>query len=267
MDYGAEYRMLIQEGHLTKSSLLGGLDSIRNANIDDRRRGLFYSGLFELSTGFERLMKVVFILDYKIKNNLKSPTFNEVNGYGHKVDKLFGKCSEILVEAGLSTETTLNEHQRKIISTLSNFAKASRYHNLDVVTGSKKQNADPIVQWVSIIEDFTWGLRMDFIKRAQGMSLKMGRAGAYKETIGGEYVTEVDFYFSLIATEKVNGHLVWMIIDILQPFYYLLKWQYSELSKLSSKSKESIHVPAMYEFFSFLLTPKKSVLRRKRWPK
>lgn len=56
------------------SSLLGGLTSLRNANIDEVYRGLFYSGLFELTTGFERLMKIVLILDHQLKNNLKNPT-------------------------------------------------------------------------------------------------------------------------------------------------------------------------------------------------
>ena len=38
---GENYQLLVQEGHLTMSSLLGDLNSIRNANIDERIEGYF----------------------------------------------------------------------------------------------------------------------------------------------------------------------------------------------------------------------------------
>ena len=90
-----EYLLLVQEGHLTRSALIGGLNSIRKSNIDDNSRGLFYSGLFELATGFERLMKIVYILDYKINNDLKNPSDNQLRKFSHNTKSLFDQCGEL----------------------------------------------------------------------------------------------------------------------------------------------------------------------------
>ena len=94
------------------SSLLGGLNSLRNANIDENHRGLFYSGLFELATGFERLMKIVLILDHQLKNHLKNPTNKELKAFGHNIKDLFDNCSVLPQAYGLRQQPNLNDKPR-----------------------------------------------------------------------------------------------------------------------------------------------------------
>lgn len=262
------FRLLTQEGHLTMSSLLGGLNSIRNANVDDNRRGLFYSGLFELATGFERLMKVVLILDHQLKNDLKNPTNKELKAFGHNIKELFEKCSELPQAYGLRSELKLNDKQRKILLTLTEFAKGSRYYNLDVLTNHNK-NEDPISLWLSVIDDHIWSLRNDVRTKLQSDAIQVvdrsGMAGSWQQNVDGEWVTMLDFYYLMSAIEKANPHIVWSVIEILRPFHGLLWHQCNELhERYASQGKEN-EIPYMFEFFPFFLIPKSSALRKKQW--
>lgn len=250
------------------SSLLGGLNSLRKANIDDNRRGLFYSGLFELATGFERLMKIVLILDHQLKNGLKNPTNKELKAFGHNIKDLFENCSVLPQTYGLRQELNLNDNQIKIISTLTEFAKGSRYYNLDVLTNHNK-NDDPITLWLSVIDDHIWSLRSDVRTKLQNNAIQIvehsGMASSWQQNVDGEWITMLDFYYLMLATDKANPYVVWSVIEILRPFYGLLRHQSFELHELyASKGKEN-EIPYMFEFFPFFLTPKSSVLRKKQW--
>ncbi|EWH08380.1 hypothetical protein DS2_17602 [Catenovulum agarivorans DS-2] len=262
------YRLLTQEGHLTMSSLLGGLNSIRNANIDDTRRGLFYSGLFELATGFERLMKIVLILDHKLNNKLKNPTNKELKAFGHNIKELYESCSELPENYGLRTRLKLCDKKSKIVSTLTEFAKGSRYYNLDVLTNHSK-NEDPISLWLSVIDDHIWSLRSDVRTKLQNDSIQVidrsGMSGKWQQNVDGEWITKMDFYYLMSATEKANPHIVWSIIETLHPFHGVLRYQCNKLQELYAAQDKENEIPFMFEFFPFFLTPKNSALRKKQW--
>lgn len=250
------------------SSLLGGLNSLRNANIDEYHRGLFYSGLFELATGFERLMKIVLILDHQLKNHLKNPTNKELRAFGHNIKDLFDNCSALPQAYGLRQQPSLNYKQTKIISTLTEFAKGSRYYNLDMLTNNN-QNDDPIGLWLSVIDDHICSLRSDVRTKLRNDSAEViersGMASSWQQNVDGEWVTVLDFYYLMSATEKANPHIIWSIIEILRPFYGLLRHQCYELHELYAQQGKENEIPYMYEFFPFFLTPKSSALRKKQW--
>ncbi|WP_217525871.1 hypothetical protein [Vibrio metschnikovii] len=263
-----DYILLTQEGHLTMSSFLGGLNSIRNANIDENHRGLFYSGLFELATGFERLMKIVLILDYKLNNNLISPTNEQLKKFSHNIDALYSRCADLPAQYSINIELKPNEMQRKIISTISNFAKSSRYYNLDVLTNINKDE-NPISQWLDVIDDHIWSLRSDVRTRLQDSAMseihRSGLSDKWHQNIDGEWITMVDYCYLMKATDKANPYVIWSMLEILHPFYSLLKYQCMELQKLYTISGKEGGIPHMYEFFPFFLTPKSVVLRKKQW--
>jgi len=262
--YEKQFRLLQQEGHLTVSSLLGGLNAIRSANIDDNHRGLFYSGLFGLATGFERLMKIVFILEHKINFQFNNPTDKQLRAYGHNLKELYASCSKLSEGYDSSTKFTIDNKQEKILSVLSVFAKGSRYYNLDELTLSNK-NKDPIVQWLSVIDDHVWGLRSDVREKLQASAVKNGNPSQWVQNIDGEWITMIDFHYFFQATEKASYHVVWSIINLLNPFYSLLKKQVYRLHKMQNDLSKSEEIPHMYEFFPFLLASKQTVLRKKQW--
>ncbi|WP_223119681.1 hypothetical protein [Salinicola corii] len=250
------------------SSLLGGLNSIRSSNIDDGHRGLFYSGLFELATGFERLMKIVLVLDHQLKNDLRNPTNKELKSFGHNIKELFQKCSNLTDDYGLRMELNLDEKQDKIVSTLTNFAKSSRYYNLDVLT-NRNSDDDPMRLWVSVIYDHIWSLRVDVRAKLQNKAIQVsdrsGGAGSWLQNIDGNWITMVEFCYLMAATDKANPHIVWSIIKILHPFYALLCYQCEKLHESYTAMGKKDEVPYMYEFFPFLLVSKEDALRKKKW--
>lgn len=56
MAFSATWFLLEQEGLLAQACLCNGLTALRRANLGDKK-GLFYSAFFELSIGFERVLK------------------------------------------------------------------------------------------------------------------------------------------------------------------------------------------------------------------
>ncbi|MBE0370998.1 hypothetical protein PAUR_b1151 [Pseudoalteromonas aurantia 208] len=261
-----KYRLLVQEGHLTMSSLIGGLNSLRKANIDDIHRGLFYSGLFELATGFERLMKIVVLLEHKISNNLENPTNKQLRSFGHNICELYSTCGELAKKHRVHIEMIPNDVQNDMLLVLSDFAKGSRYYNLDELT-SQNNNKDPIAQWLSVIQYHIWGLRSDVREKLQEDALKYGDVSHWYQNLNGEWITDIDFYYFFTATEKASYHVSWSIISLLRPFYYLLQAQTIKLHDMQNSLPEKVpeDLPHMYEFFSFLLENKSSVLRKKQW--
>lgn len=260
--FDRNYQLLIQEGHLTMSSLLGGLNSIRNANIDDAHRGLFYSGLFELATGFERLMKIAVLLEHKINNKLKNPSDKQLRSFGHNISELYCNCMKFANTHGVIAHTPKNDIQDDILEVLSNFAKGSRYYNLDQLT-SGNRNKDPIEQWLSVIQYHIWGLRSDVKEKLETEALQVANVDNWQQNINGDWISECEFYYLLKATEKSSYHVVWSIICILKPFYSLLQAQTHRLHQMENGI--STDIPYMHEFFPFFLSSKREVLRKKNW--
>lgn len=52
------------------------------------KKGFYYSAFFELSIGFERLMKLIIIIDYMADNKLKLPEPQSIEHFGHKLNEL-----------------------------------------------------------------------------------------------------------------------------------------------------------------------------------
>ncbi|WBA07676.1 hypothetical protein [Salinivibrio kushneri] len=256
-----EYLLLVQEGHLTRSALIEGLNSIRKSNVDDNSRGLFYSGLFQLATGFERLMKIVFILDYKINNDFKNPSDKELRKFSHNIKELFDKCANLSLTYELKEKLNLDEFQSKILNVLSSFGTSSRYYNLTELAENNNKE-DPIAQWLDVIDDHVWMLRRDVRENLQNIALSHGTVDSWCQHITGEPVTTIDFHYYLLSTEKANPYIIWSIIDMLRPFYGLLREQVRMLNKKWNKNES---IPFIYEFFVFFLTKRNIVLKRRRW--
>ncbi|PSU73293.1 hypothetical protein C9J22_04995 [Photobacterium phosphoreum] len=263
-----EYRLLSQEGHLTKSSLLAGLDSIRRANIDDQGRGFFYSGLFELSIGFERLMKIVVVLQHKLENDNLNPTNKQLRAYGHNILDLYkASCS---IANKHNVEMKSSDDQQQILEVLSLFGTGSRYYNLDQITESPRHE-DPLKMWSEVINSHIWGLKYSTRQKLEANAFrytdKMNMASSWYpgRNIDGELMMMSEFHYLYHATEKANFHIVWTLVSLLSPFYSLLSKLSHELHNLAELQGVKQTVPYMYEFFSFFLAPKNLVLKRKKW--
>lgn len=143
--------LLQQEGELIHSCLKTGLLVLQNANLDCK--GDYYLAFFLLSSGFERLMKVIIIINYMALNELDTPSSSQIREYGHNLLNLFQKCSQIAKDHGVSEFNDFSSDNicRSILEFLSEFAQRARYHNLDSIAGAKVSE-DPLSQWYNLVK-------------------------------------------------------------------------------------------------------------------
>jgi hypothetical protein len=99
MAFSATWYLLEQEGLLAQACLCNGLTALRRANLGDKK-GLFYSAFFELSIGFERVLKLVLILDHMARNQLVPPDSKTVEDYGHKLRSLLRPTKAVCAAHG-----------------------------------------------------------------------------------------------------------------------------------------------------------------------
>lgn len=143
--------LLQQEGELIHSCLKTGLLILQDANLDFK--GDYYLAFFLLSTGLERLMKVIIIIEHMASNKLNTPSSSQIRGYGHDLRDLFRKCSQIAADYSVSefNDFSSDDINRSILEFLSEFARRTRYHNLDSIAGAGVSR-DPLSQWHTIVE-------------------------------------------------------------------------------------------------------------------
>lgn len=142
--------LMHRETHLCSQSLANGLNCIRK--YDFSKVGLFYSGMFSVTIGFERLLKLILLLDHSIKYS-KFPDNQYLKSKGHKIDKLIAACSVIAKEydegiENLDFEGVFNDELCTLIITfMTDFAIGARYYNLDTLTGRVHGNNEPLARW------------------------------------------------------------------------------------------------------------------------
>ena len=153
MAFSPTWFLLEQEGLLAQACLCNGLTALRRANLGDKK-GLFYSAFFELSIGFERVLKLILILDHMARNQLVPPDSKTVEDYGHKLRSLFDAAKGACAAHGVTALDAFqpNSLPIAILGFLDDFAHpGGRYSNINKLTGHKHQTmVDPIAQWGEI---------------------------------------------------------------------------------------------------------------------
>ncbi len=115
---------------------------------------MFYSAFFELSIGFERVLKLVLILDRMAHNQLVPPNSKTIEGYGHKLRSLFDAARKVCAAHGVTALDAFQPDSLPIVILvfLDEFAHpGGRYSNINKLTGHRHQAmADPIARWGEI---------------------------------------------------------------------------------------------------------------------
>lgn len=112
--------------------------------------GVYSQAFFNLTIGLERTAKLVVLLDYYFKNGHKFFDDGTLKTkYGHDLEKLL-QDAKLVSDAMVTKEMYRfpdTELHRKFISFLSDFAKTTRYYNLNFLTNGNKGQSDPIKTW------------------------------------------------------------------------------------------------------------------------
>ncbi|WXG51721.1 MAG: hypothetical protein RNU03_12895 [Candidatus Sedimenticola sp. (ex Thyasira tokunagai)] len=261
------FLLLQQEGHLMSTCLATGLTELRAAHVHNK--GAFYSSLFNLSIGLERLLKSIVVIEHMIRNNLIPPSKKQLKQYGHDISELYDKSVEIGLNHSnkVPERNGLHEIEQETIRLLSEFAQTSRYHNLDALSNQSKFD-DPLMHWNNIIMNI---LETDVTKHQKEKVLNQARsvAGAIEENtatimqgLDKSSLSTVQALALPGLHEQASKFAVYRIIKIISPLRDLI----SELSHYAYKYPNKNPFPQMQKFLEWIWNDRQYVLRKRKWP-
>ncbi len=276
MVFSATWFLLEQEGLLAQACLCNGLTALRRANLGDKK-GLFYSAFFELSIGFERVLKLVLILDHMARNKLVPPDSKTVEDYGHKLRSLFDATKAVCATHSVTALDAFQAGSLSIVilEFLDDFAHpGGRYSNINKLTGHKHQElADPIAQWGEIAnrimrEQATPGE----CKRAQlnGLVASAAFGGAAVNLISDLNKQSMDVALLHVRASELDTaakHAIYALVTLIAAVREVIDslcgvaW-----SANPPGTSGAATVPDMKEFFQFAWADKQYVMRKRRWP-
>lgn len=138
---------LVHEAGLASYCLGTGLASMRKANFAEPKH--YYGAFFEYTIGLERVMKLALIVDHCVEHGAFPSNEKYAQKYGHRLTDLIAAISGLHTKLDSSArvwEIPSGPIFEAAISILSDFARGSRYYNIDVLTG-KEPTADPVARW------------------------------------------------------------------------------------------------------------------------
>ena len=131
-------------------------------------------GLFSMSQGFERLLKLTMTLILRGEGAPPSSAHFKQKKYRHQLLPLF---DEILDKAKANADVmqalgkdidfcASDKHLREMLDILGEFGESGRYHNLDVLLDGSSQADDSMSRWCALevtvlSEDPKWSQRMN----------------------------------------------------------------------------------------------------------
>jgi hypothetical protein len=262
------FLLLQQEGYLISTCLATGLTELRAANVHNK--GAFYSALFNLSVGTERLLKAIVIIDHMLSKNLSVPSISQLKSYGHNIIELYDSAVSIASnrQVELPSRETLDRINQEILELLSAFAQTTRYYNLNALSSSHN-GEDPLADWSRIIMSI---LSQDVTERQRTRILEQANLWApVIDTISFTLMHGLDQ--RTLSTEEALAlpglheqavkHAVLRIITILSPVRDLI----STLSHEAYGLDVSVPpFPQMQEFLEWMWDDRKYVLRKRKWP-
>ncbi len=141
----------IKECTLIRESIGSGITALGKAGYGDNL-GNYYNAFFGLSTGIERLAKLILVVDDINKSDDNLPNKNKNKSYGHNLIKLFDAVETVTLnhKTELKHRCPHNAISNAIISCLTSFANAGkgRYANFNALDNSNSENEhEPIQKW------------------------------------------------------------------------------------------------------------------------
>ncbi len=144
---------LCKEAQFTGEMLCSGYTEIRKANY--AKRGVYFQAFTSLSTGFERIGKLCYLLIYAIENDGSFPTDKHMkNGIGHDIIKLYKKILDFKIKNNIEYNFLQDLDKtiyQNILNVLSNFGKGDRYANIDLLINNRSYD-DPISVWYKDVD-------------------------------------------------------------------------------------------------------------------
>jgi hypothetical protein len=248
--------LISKEAGLAATCIEQGLTSLRKANFTQKWN--YYQSFFLLSIGLERLLKLTIVTIYRVeKNNL--PDNGELKSYGHDIEKLYLKVTEEIDK----TDNFINDDELylMILKFLSEFARSTRYYNLDSLSGSISEN-DPLHRWKQIQNEIV-KRHCKPIKISKDEMILIKQVNLFSSVIHtDESDTPIDnfldFYLQGKNLDKVQGYSVFYIFKIIS---HLVK----QLNLVSSKVYTMPVLSEFFPLFGYDGMSESEIVRKKDW--
>jgi hypothetical protein len=271
------FHVLEQEGFLAQACLCNGLTALRHANLGETQKGLFYSAFFELSIGFERMMKLIVILDHMGRHDLAPPAKNRIEGFRHDLVKLFAEVKEIGTSLGIEV---LDQHNPTSVSYrtlvfLNDFAHTDgRYSNINHLIGkSSASKAEPLGAWAQLAQ----GILLDCATTRERARVETS-GKLMGEKIGSMVFTLIsdlnqatpdlrNLVSNVAALDVASKHATIALVELIVSLRTIVE----AVAYRADEAGQEVHgdlanIPAMGEFFEFAWAEPSVVRRKMRWP-
>ena len=272
--HSKKFRIIIQEGHLSRGAIINGFNAILDSDYSDKNRGNIYVALFQLSIGIERLLKIVVVLEYMIHQNIGTLKRQDIKeSYGHGILKLYEQMEKIALTYNEQFEPISRDNiGYQALIEFDRFAKTSRYYNLDHLSNSNI-GEDPLKTWYNNIFKRIENNEVAYKIREQkaneilrALDKSFGNPFTSIFDVNDNLMSLFDYIYLNEIHKMVNPRIIWHVIEVLEPIYHLLSdisFKAHDDDGISDTSRDA--VPYMFEFFPFLLLDKPSVIKRKIW--
>lgn len=268
--FSSSYLLLAQEGYLIRSCLTLGLTELRKANVGNK--GAFYSALFNLSVGIERLLKVVIIIDHMLENKLSVLSTKELKKYGHNLIDLHNSVIAIANRKDIEIPnlSSLDAIDQDLLNLLSEFAKITRYHNLDALSKTPANQNAPLASWNEILnkvldKDVPEKRRVRILNESAYISVMLKEnSRVLMNGLDKRPLTIEDVVALPTLHDLAVKYVILRLVNILFPFKNLIKHLCDESCKYSADFSYP-PISMLQEFLTWLCNDKQYVLKKKKW--
>lgn len=257
---------------MIQSCLTHGLTTLRNARVDTK--GHFYTAFFQLSIGFERLMKACVAISHMAHNRFAPPGKSDFKAYGHELASTFEKLKSIAVPKSSHPLETIaaSSIEYAILDFLSEFATTTRYFNLDSLSKSTG-STDPLAAWNVIIErivqdDIAAWRTERILRQSRHLASSLhGLATVIASDLDKNPLDLEGMIHQPRIHDIVSGHAVFHVVCLVRPLTKLLsEITHHALTVAQKQGHKSSPIPYMDEFFHFTLHDRHDILRKRKWP-
>jgi hypothetical protein len=266
----SSFLLLQNEGFLVQNCIRTSLAALRTWRTEDRCA--FYGAFFGLTVGFERLLKILILLDHWYRSR-KFLTDAELKVYCHDIEKLYAKVESLFGQYGVIRNDNLkpDEIDREILAFLSSFARRGRYYNLFTLSGSEGAT-NPLGEWEDILREI---YEKDIPEEKQipepdeNLILvdHVDGNGCIKLTRAGNTVqTQTEHNYDLQKMHIALPEMCWRLVKLLAPLKSLLISIHEQIREKDHGTDGELSVPYMDEFLEFVGEDKTSILESEDWP-
>lgn len=256
---------------MATGALSVGLTALRNTQFPDKAS--FYSGFFNTSIAFERVMKLIVTVEHMLENSFVAPTVSELKAYGHDLESLHNSCIAIGEKYQLKSIKSFTENsiELEMLQFLSEFAKKSRYYNLDALSSSPSSYREPLDRWGNILErifnsDIPQSKKQERISQTSEVhNLLSGSVKAIQHGMDGTLLDLTEVFNLQTKHELAVPYSIVRLFNIISPLLEVAG-ELGQKGFYESPRELGPHCPMISDFFVHFGGSSAQIRRKKRWP-